>query len=85
MCEEFQNCEYFPAYDLVFSNTSKMAVFEPDGRTVKKIVIDMVMDKFFKFFGLGHLELPIVNTDKKQEVNVAEIIQRECEEQQIGE
>lgn len=85
MCEEFQNCEYFPAYDLVFSNTSKMAVFEPDGRTVKKIVIDMVMDKFFKFFGLGHSKLPIVNTDKKQEVNVAEIIQRECEEQQLAE
>jgi hypothetical protein len=29
--------------------------------------------------------LPIVNTDKKQEVNVAEIIQRECEEQQLAE
>jgi hypothetical protein len=84
MCEEFQNCEYFPAYEIVFSNTSKLAVFEPDGRTVKKLVIDRVMDQFFKFFGLGHLKTTVINIHKKHEVNVAEIIQRECEEQQLA-
>jgi hypothetical protein len=85
MCEKFSNCEYFPAYELVFLNTQGVSPFESDGRSVKRSTIDFVMEHFFKHFGIQYKDISSSNKVlSKLHEQVAQIIQRECEEQQLA-
>jgi len=86
MCEMYINCEYFPAYELVFSNALGINPFDTDGRSVKKMIVDFVMEKFFNHFGIDNAGIPLINkVESNSQDLLAKIIQRECEEQQLAE
>ena len=86
MCDKFVNCEYFPAYELVFLNAQGITPFESDGRSVKKLIVDFVMEQFFKHFGVQQsAESSSNKVLSKPYEQIADIIQRECEEQQLAE
>jgi hypothetical protein len=86
MCDKFTNCEYFPAYEMVFLNNQGITPFESDGRSIKKLIVDFVMGQFFKYFEIQHsVDYSSNNVLSKPHELIADIIQRECEEQRLGE
>jgi hypothetical protein len=50
ICARFNNCAYFPSYEIVTGNYARGAYFEPDLRTVTGRGVDHVMGLFLKHY-----------------------------------
>lgn len=70
ICFQNQDCDYFPSYEIVTQNPKMRDSFNPDQRTVKNEVVDVIMNTFFSAYpalkrGVGAaMSEPATNCDE---------------------